>query len=76
MTVPLVAVVLICVAVFAAAVALSAFVWAVRTGQFSIKHLNEGAYAVFDEEDRLGEAQDMIFAKSDDRDLIRRHRRH
>jgi len=59
--IPLVAIVLIGVAIFAAALALSAFVWAVRTGQFSVAHLNRGAYAVFDEEDRIGEPQDMIF---------------
>lgn len=66
MAVPLAALVLIGVALVAAACALAAFVWAVRSGQFSLKQLNEGAYAVFDEEDVPGEMHDRVFGNPDD----------
>ncbi len=63
MTIPSAAVIVIAVAIIAASVALGAFIWAIRTKQFSIEQLNKGAHLVFDEEEPAGEAQDMIFDK-------------
>jgi cbb3-type cytochrome oxidase maturation protein len=55
---------IICIIVVAGALALAAFVWAVRTKQFSIKQLNEGAKIIFDDEEPVGTPQDLIFKKS------------
>ena len=43
-----VAVVIVAVALVAGALALAAFFWALRTGQFSVKQMNEGALTIFD----------------------------
>jgi nitrogen fixation-related uncharacterized protein len=61
MAIPLAALIVILVALGAGALALSAFIWAVRTKQFSIQQLNEGAYLIFDEREPAGIPQDMIF---------------
>ena len=61
MTLPLAALIVIIIAIVAGALALSGFIWAIRTKQFSIQHLNKGAYLVFDESEPVGESQDMIF---------------
>lgn len=61
MAIPLAALIVILIALFAGAIALSAFVWAVRTKQFSIQQLNQGAYMVFDEQEPAGVPQDMVF---------------
>ena len=64
MTLPLAALIVIIIAIVAGAFALSAFIWAIRTKQFSIQQLNKGAYLVFDEDEPAGQAQDMIFHPS------------
>jgi len=64
MSLPLAALIVILIALVAGALALAAFVWAIRTKQFSIKQLNEGAYLVFDDEEPVGTPQDMIFRRS------------
>lgn len=61
MTLPLAALIVIIIALVAGALALSAFIWAIRTKQFSIEQLNQGAYLVFDDEEPVGTPQDMIF---------------
>jgi cbb3-type cytochrome oxidase maturation protein len=63
MSLPLAVIVVIVIALVAGALALSAFVWAIRTKQFSIQQLNKGAYLVFDEDEPAGVPQDMIFLK-------------
>ncbi len=65
MTLPLAALIVIVIALVAGALALSGFVWAIRTKQFSIQHLNKGAYLVFDESEPVGQSQDMIFRPSE-----------
>ena len=64
MTLPFAALIVIVIALVAGALALSAFIWAIRTKQFSIHQLNKGAYLVFDESEPSGQAQDMIFPPS------------
>jgi len=64
MTLPFAALIVIIIALVAGAFVLSAFIWAIRTKQFSIQQLNEGAYLVFDESEPAGQAQDMIFHPS------------
>lgn len=61
MTLPLAALIVIAIALFAGALALAAFVWAIRTKQFSVQQLNKGAYLVFDDEEPVGKPQDMLF---------------
>jgi cbb3-type cytochrome oxidase maturation protein len=61
MNLPLAALLVVLVAVIAASVALAAFYWAVRRNQFSIKDLNEGGYAIFDNDEPVGEPQDLMF---------------
>lgn len=61
MSVPLAALIVILIALVAGALALAAFVWAIRTKQFSIQQLNKGAYEVFDHEEPAGVPQDLIF---------------
>lgn len=64
MSLPVAVVIIISIIVVAGALALAAFVWAVRTKQFSIKQLNEGAKLIFDDEEPVGTPQDLIFKKS------------
>jgi cbb3-type cytochrome oxidase maturation protein len=61
MNLPLAVIIVILIALVAGALALAAFLWAIRTKQFSIQQLNKGAYMVFDEEEPAGVPQDMIF---------------
>lgn len=63
MDLPFAVIVVILIALIAGALALSAFVWAIRTKQFSIQQLNKGAYMVFDDDEPAGTPQDMIFLK-------------
>ncbi|MGB2867753.1 MAG: cbb3-type cytochrome oxidase assembly protein CcoS [Bacteroidota bacterium] len=65
MTLPFAAVVVIAIALFAGALGLAAFLWAIRTRQFSIQHLNQGATVIFDEDEPVGKPQDQIFVESD-----------
>ena len=58
------AILILAVAVAGAAFALSAFLWALRTHQFSVKHMNEGAFVIFDKADRPGEPTDQLFKKT------------
>ena len=68
MTLPFAAVVVIVIALFAGALGLSAFLWAIRTKQFSIEQLNKGASVIFDEDEPVGKPQDQIFdTRHDDR---------
>ncbi len=55
------------IAIAGAALALAAFVWAVRNRQFSIEHLERGAYVIFDDDEPAGVPQDMVFKKSHER---------
>lgn len=64
MTLPPAALIVVIIALVAGAFALSAFIWAIRTKQFSIEQLNRGAYLVFDDEEPVGTPQDMIFKKN------------
>jgi cbb3-type cytochrome oxidase maturation protein len=64
MSLPVAVTIIISIIVVAGALALAAFVWAVRTKQFSIKQLNEGAKIIFDDEEPVGTPQDLIFKKS------------
>ena len=54
-----VAVVIVAVALIAGALALAAFFWALRTGQFSVKHMNEGALTIFDRDEPVGTPTDQ-----------------
>lgn len=65
MTLPFAAVVVIAIALFAGALGLAAFLWAIRTRQFSIQQLNQGASVIFDDDEPLGKPQDQIFTKPD-----------
>lgn len=58
---------LILIAIAGAALALAAFVWAVRNRQFSMEHLERGALVIFDEDEPVGLPQDLVFKKSDER---------
>jgi cbb3-type cytochrome oxidase maturation protein len=66
MSIPFAALVVIAIALFAGALALAAFLWAVRTKQFTIDQLNKGAHLVFDEAEPSGEPQDMLFGHPDE----------
>lgn len=61
MTIPFAALIVIGIALVAGAFALAAFVWAIRTKQFSIEHLNKGAYLIFNDDEPVGRPQDMVF---------------
>lgn len=61
MSLSLAALFVILIAVAAGAFTLAAFVWAIRTKQFSIEQLNKGASLVFDEDEPEGIPQDMMF---------------
>lgn len=63
MTIPFAAVIVVVVALIAGAFALAAFVWAIRTKQFSIEQLNKGANLVFDDDEPVGRPQDMLFGQ-------------
>lgn len=63
MNLPLAVIIVILLALVAGALALSAFIWAIRTKQFSLQQLNKGAYMVFDDDEPAGTPQDMIFLK-------------
>lgn len=54
-----VAVVIVAVALVAGALALAAFFWAMRTGQFSVRHMNEGALTIFDSSEPVGMPTDQ-----------------
>ncbi len=54
-----VAVVIVAVAIIAGALALAAFFWAIRTGQFSVKHMKEGALTIFDSNEPVGMPTDQ-----------------
>jgi cbb3-type cytochrome oxidase maturation protein len=54
-----VAVVIVAVALIGGALALAAFFWALRTGQFSVKHMNEGALTIFDSKEPVGTPTDQ-----------------
>lgn len=64
MTLPLAALIVLIIAIIAGALALAAFVWAVRTKQFSVRQLNKGAFLIFDEDEPVGRPQDMVFHSS------------
>lgn len=64
MSLPVAVAIIVAIVVVAGALALAAFVWAVRTKQFSLKQLNEGAKTIFDDEEPVGTPQDLIFKKS------------
>ncbi|HML96781.1 MAG TPA: cbb3-type cytochrome oxidase assembly protein [Thermodesulfobacteriota bacterium] len=53
---------MIVVLLVAAIVAMGAFIWAVRTNQFS--NLNKAAYVIFDEEEPVGVFTDEVFVDS------------
>jgi cbb3-type cytochrome oxidase maturation protein len=76
MTLSFAALIVIAIALVAGALALAAFVWAIRTKQFSIEHLNKGAYLIFDEDEPVGEAQDMVFGSPSDSSNSRPHGAH
>ncbi|MER3446761.1 MAG: cbb3-type cytochrome oxidase assembly protein CcoS [Candidatus Dadabacteria bacterium] len=59
MSFPLGVLILIVVVLLGGFMALCAFIWAVRRGQF--KNLNAGAYVIFDEEEPVGEMTDNTF---------------
>ncbi|RPH31215.1 cbb3-type cytochrome oxidase assembly protein CcoS [bacterium] len=54
-----VAVVIVAVALVAGALALAAFFWALRSGQFSVKHMSEGALTIFDSSEPVGRPTDQ-----------------
>ena len=64
MNLPVAIVIIIFFVVVAGALTLAGFVWAVRSKQFSIKQLNEGAKLIFDDDEPIGTPQDQIFKKS------------
>jgi nitrogen fixation-related uncharacterized protein len=63
MSLPIAIIIIISFVIIAGALTLAGFVWAVRTKQFSIKQMNEGAKLIFDDEEPIGTPQDMIFHK-------------
>lgn len=65
MTIPFAVIIVLVIALVAGALALAAFVWAIRTKQFSIEQLNKGAYQIFDDEEPVGRPQDMLFQSTD-----------
>jgi len=64
MSLPIAVIIIISILVVAGALALAGFVWAVRTKQFSIRQLNEGAKLIFDDQEPIGTPQDLTFKKS------------
>jgi len=59
MNVPPAVLVLLAVAACGAALALAAFVWAVRNGQ--LDNSNAGALVIFDDEEPVGTPTDQLF---------------
>ena len=59
MNVPPAVLLLLSVALCGAALALAAFVWAVRTGQ--LDNSNAGALVIFDDEEPVGTPTDQLF---------------
>jgi cbb3-type cytochrome oxidase maturation protein len=59
MTIPPAVILLVLVALMGAALALAAFVWAVRNGQ--LDPTNTGAWVIFDAEEPAGTPTDQIF---------------
>lgn len=59
-----VAVVIVAVALIAGALALAAFFWALRTGQFSVKQMNEGAQTIFDSAEPVGMPTDQTLTST------------
>ena len=57
------AIVIAAIAVTGGALALSAFFWAIRNKQFSIKHINEGAFVIFDSVEHVGKPTESTFRK-------------
>ena len=55
------AVAIVAVAIIGASVALAAFFWALRSRQFSVKQLNEGATVIFDSAEDIGTPTDQLF---------------
>jgi cbb3-type cytochrome oxidase maturation protein len=53
--------VILAIAVAGASLALAAFFWALRTRQFSAKHLNQGADVIFDSAEPAGKPADQLF---------------
>jgi len=64
MSLPLAAYVVILIAIAAGSLGLAGFLWAIRTKQFSIDHLNKGATIIFDDDEPIGQPQDHLFTKS------------
>ena len=61
MALPFAVIIVIVIALIAGALALSAFIWSIRTKQFSVEQLNRGALLIFDDEEPVGTPQDMVF---------------
>jgi cbb3-type cytochrome oxidase maturation protein len=55
-----VAVIIVAVAIVAGALALAAFFWALRKGQFSARQMSEGASTIFDSGEPVGKPTDQI----------------
>ena len=66
MTIPSAVLIFILIIITAGAFALAAFIWAIRTKQFSYQHSQDGARVVFDDDEPEGFSQDMIFKKKDE----------
>lgn len=67
MTLPLAAYIVIFIAVCAGALGLSAFIWAIRHKQFSLRQLNSGAMLIFDKEEPVGQPQDQLFVPKNEK---------
>lgn len=61
MSLPFAAYVVITIAIAAGSLGLAAFLWAIRSKQFSLEHLNRGATIIFDDEEPIGKPQDQLF---------------
>jgi len=61
MSLPFAAYVVILIAIAAGSLGLAAFLWAIRSKQFSIDHLNKGAAIIFDDDEPIGQPQDHLF---------------
>ncbi|MEQ9618389.1 MAG: cbb3-type cytochrome oxidase assembly protein CcoS [Deltaproteobacteria bacterium] len=67
MTIPFAAYLLLLILFAGAAVAMAAFIWAVRKGQF--RNLNAAAFVIFDEEEPTGLMTDEVFKNSESKDI-------
>ncbi|MCI0707329.1 MAG: cbb3-type cytochrome oxidase assembly protein CcoS [Ignavibacteriae bacterium] len=63
MALPFAVIIVLIIALIAGALALSAFIWSIRTKQFSVERLNRGALLIFDDEEPVGTPQDMMFTE-------------